>query len=308
MAIAPNLPLVEYTGLFLSGMQLSYTSTTVVTVASGVCKDSTNTNDIVIPTNLAVGPTNPLSTLANVYGESYVAPTSYPAYVCTVNTALSGVGGIDVGTLTNNRLYAVYAIGSSTNQLGAGQPYSPYPGAAVASLSWTGPTLPTGYDMYRRIGAFLVDNAGHIQAFSQSGSSNARTVSYDLWMSNTAGGGTPSNIFNFVSAGAATTITDVALSYSQSPSPRLVPPVNGNSVLVGADMIDSLGSLLEVADYRTTGTTGMNVATSTGNPTWATVATPYSTYVSGGANYGGMAYLISAGTVNLYVAGYVDNL
>ena len=310
MAFLPNLPLVEYTGLFLSGMQLSYTSSTVVTVASGVCKDSTNTNDIVIPTNLAVGPTNGLSTLANVYGESYTTPSSYPAYVCTLNTAVTGAGGIDVGTLTDNRLYAVYAIGSSTNQLGTGQPYTPYPGTVVASLSWTGPTLPQGYDMYRRIGAVLVDNAGNIQPFSQSGSSNARTVSYDNWQNNNTGASS-ANTFEFLAAAdaTATNMTTVGL-LSPSPNARLVPPVTGNIVNVGLEMVGALGTLAQVADYYTLNTSaGMEVATSTGNPTWTTVSTPYSTYVSSGATFPGIKYAVSvAETCNFFVAGYVDNL
>ena len=71
-------------------------------------------------------------------------------------------------------MYAVYAIGSSTNQAylvnyspinqvpPVELPYSAYPGAALLSANFVQPTLPQGYDMFRRIGTVTTDINGHI--------------------------------------------------------------------------------------------------------------------------------------------------
>src|SRR5277367_1440576 len=107
------IPIVNAKYLNMNGCQLTWHSTTVVYLNNGTCRDSTNTNDITI-----------------------AGPSATP-YV-TLTTTVSGVGGLDTGTVAASTLYDVYAIGSSLGQA---------PGAALYSLaSASAPVLPYNYD------------------------------------------------------------------------------------------------------------------------------------------------------------------
>lgn len=70
----------------------------------------------------------------------------------SINTSVSGVGGLDTGVVTNSTWYAVFVItndtGSSVNGL--------------FSLSTSAPTLPGGYTKFRRVGWIKINAAGHI--------------------------------------------------------------------------------------------------------------------------------------------------
>lgn len=175
--ITPENPLVNRGLLYINGLYLSNDATTpntLLDVSSGACRDSTNTNDIVVSSAVVI------------------------------NTAVNGALGLDTGTIAASTMYYVYAIGSSTNQIGNGQPFSAYPGSALISLSITQPTLPVGYDMFRRIGTIVTDGAVHILPFTQIG----RRMMYQ----------TP--IATGVTGGAATAFTSVAINTTPT-----VPPI-----------------------------------------------------------------------------------
>lgn len=173
MALTPEIPMVNAGLLYVNGLQLTNDATTpntVFNVAAGACRDSTNINDIVISSSVAV------------------------------STARVGVRGLDVGAIAASSLYAVYAIGSSANQLGNGQPYSAYPGTVVISADFTKPVLPFGYDMYRRIGTIATDGSSNIRTFAQAGAGSVRTMWY----------GSP--VATSITAGASTTYVAVGLN------------------------------------------------------------------------------------------------
>jgi hypothetical protein len=69
---------------------------------------------------------------------------------------LSGAGGLDTGAKTISTHYAAYLVGDSTGVL---------PGTVVWSTQFnqaTGPTLPTGYNVYRRLNYnFTTDASGN---------------------------------------------------------------------------------------------------------------------------------------------------
>ncbi len=145
MALQPTYPMVNKGLLYINGLGMSYLTTTTVAVATGQARDSTNINDI----NLTTG--------------------------VTLNTALSGVNGLDQGTLAASTIYAVYAIGNSTANdpsvnVDASTGGTFQPAQTLMSLSFTAPALPTGYDMFRRIGSVLLDGSKNILEFVQSGS------------------------------------------------------------------------------------------------------------------------------------------
>lgn len=111
---APNIPIVNLGNLYLSGLNLTYVTTTTFTVAAGQARNSTDVNDIVL------------------------------SAAATVNVRTNGANGLDIGTLAANAIYYVFIVGDSTKYNDA---------CALISLSSTAPVLPAGYDMFRRIGA-----------------------------------------------------------------------------------------------------------------------------------------------------------
>ncbi len=137
----PNTPIVNAGLLYVNGLNLNWVSTTSISVNSGQVRDSSDVNDIIIS------------------GTS------------TVSISSSGVvNALDTGTIAASTMYSVYAIGDSTEFR---------PNGCLLSLSATQPTLPFGYDMYRRIGAISIDSGSHVRPFMQVGSGNSREMYYD---------------------------------------------------------------------------------------------------------------------------------
>lgn len=203
--LTPEIPMVNAGLLYVNGLQLSSNSTTPTTwfnVAAGMCRDHTNTNDIVISSNLIV------------------------------DIARVGAGGLDRGAIAASTLYAVYAIGSSSNQLGNGQPYSAYPGSVVISTNFTQPVLPFAYDMFRRIGTVATSSGSTLRLFTQIGSGSVRTMWYNapLATSITAGNSTVYDQveLNFVTGAVPAQVCTVILDVI------LTPATAGNTVYLSA--------------------------------------------------------------------------
>lgn len=156
----------------IRNMVLAWASNTTLTISSGWCRDSTSAFNIVFSSTV------------------------------TINAAVRGINGIDTGTFAASKVYAVHAVMDSTGRL--------LPGAII-SLSATAPTMPSGYDKFRRIGWAITDGSTHFLLIWQSGLGNQRIYSYDEPLA------TP------LTAGAETSFTAVALT-------NLVPVVNNLSV------------------------------------------------------------------------------
>lgn len=172
---------------YVVNLQLAWASTTTLTVAAGAARDSTNTNDLILG-----------------------APV-------TINSAVNGANGLDTGSLANTTWYAVYIIGSSTNSTVT---------AALLSTSATAPTLPKGYDIFRRIGWVITDGSANIIVFSAYGSGNDRKYFLDT-------------VVTVLNAAGNTAYTDVSLTGSVPPSSSLVilnwkfvPATAGNTALL----------------------------------------------------------------------------
>lgn len=157
-----NYP-IEYAPFpYITGMKLSFNTTALIDVAAGQCLNSTKVNYIVIEDTV------------------------------TINTALTGAGGLDQGTIANSTLYHVHAIGDSTQN---------NEGSALISTSATAPVLPFGYDMFLRIGSVKTDGSALVLAFGQTGNGATRRMTYDT-------------LIQVLNAGAATTFTNVDCSAS----------------------------------------------------------------------------------------------
>lgn len=120
-----------------------------LTVGTGQCRNSQNTYNIIFTTPI------------------------------NIDLTLNGAGGLDVGSASADQWYAVHVIANRrTNAV-----------SALLSLSVSSPTLPSGYDIFRRIGWARTTNFGtndeiHFIPLIQKGNSNRRSYCYDWWQSN----------------------------------------------------------------------------------------------------------------------------
>lgn len=154
--MAISTPITNARQYYINGLKLAYLSGTTMTVTSGSCSNSTNVNDISVGLALNVAAT-----------QTGVLPVAAGTGTVTINTAATGVAGLDTGAMANNTFYAVYAIGDS---------YGIEPGSACISANLTSPLLPAGYDMFFRIGYIKSSGAAAILPFRQDG------VGLDRWM------------------------------------------------------------------------------------------------------------------------------
>lgn len=137
-------PIVNAGLKYVNGLNLSFTSARVIAMAAGAARNSSNENDIVLSAAVAI------------------------------NAAVDGANGLDSGALAANAMYAVYVIGDSTGYNDA---------AGLMSLaSNSAPSLPSGYDMYRRVGYVLANAVAapntDLLAFDQKGNGEVRDVWY----------------------------------------------------------------------------------------------------------------------------------
>jgi hypothetical protein len=135
-----NIPIINARTKYVNGLELAYATTTTFTMAAGSASNSTNINDIV----LSAPVTNTISSV--------------------------GVNGVDRAVAVLSSFYAVYVIGDSTGY---------QPTASLLSLSATAPSLPFGYDMFRRVGYILTDSSALLLKFWQYGHAQERDMWYD---------------------------------------------------------------------------------------------------------------------------------
>lgn len=169
----PNSPIVNAGLSYVNGLGIAKTAAKIISMSLGAARDSTNTNDIILDT------TNP----NELNG------------IISINGANVGANGVDMAAIILNKFYAVFVIGDSTDY---------QPTAGLLSLSATAPSLPEGYDMFRRVGWVLTDASANILQFWQYGIDEERDYYYDVGIS-------------ALSGGTATTFTAINLSTSVPP-------------------------------------------------------------------------------------------
>jgi len=114
-----------------------------------------------------------------------------PPAATVLNALVVGANGIDAGALAAETWYSIYAIGDSTGAI--------TPDAGLLSTSPTAPTLPAGYDCFRRIGAARTNGSAGLIGFRQMG----HEVYYEEFHSIFSGfpfGGLPSDPMAIVDA------------------------------------------------------------------------------------------------------------
>ena len=122
-----------------------------------------------------------------------------------VNFATVGViNGLDAGAMAANTWYAIYVVGDSSQV---------NPQGAMASASFAAPTLPAGYDKYRRVGAIRSGSGTTIVRFFQRpGVANSGSRVRRYWSDAAFG--------TLITGLTATVFTDLDLSGQLPPSSK----------------------------------------------------------------------------------------
>jgi len=127
-----NDPIYSLPHLYISGLNISIASTTILAIAPGQARDSNDNIDMPVGFPNLQGITEPA-----IQFQNYQPPL-------LINAATNGANGLDSGSLAASTQYAVYLIGDSRGYL---------PVAGILSLTSNAfPLLPQGYDSYRLLG------------------------------------------------------------------------------------------------------------------------------------------------------------
>lgn len=201
-----QIPGSQATNLYVNNFQISNNATTPNTqidIAAGEARDSKNVYDIITSATI------------------------------TINAAVNGINGLDTGSLSTNKTYAIFVIGDSTNKNSA---------ATLLSLSATAPTLPFGYDSFRRIGWARTDGSSHFLLYYVVGNGTHRSYFWD-------------SMISVLSAGIATSFTAIDLSAA-------VPVVDNTPVILYASLTPATAG--DKASFRPTGSSATTVFDMTG--------------------------------------------
>ena len=177
-----SIPVENQPFLYINGLNVSNDATTPNTkidVATGQCRDSNDVMDLVLSTAIVI------------------------------NAGANGaVNRLDSGTFAASKVYAVYLIGDSKGKL--------VTGGLLSLASNSVPTMPFGYDSYRKIGYAISDSSVHFLKGYIAGNNNYRRFVYDSPQATS------------VTAGTSATYAAIDLSV-------LVPAVDQTPVLFKAD-------------------------------------------------------------------------
>lgn len=136
-----NDPIYSLPHLYISGLNVSIASTTILAIAPGQARDSNDNIDMPVSFPNLLGNTFPVTQFQN-----YMPPLF-------INSAVNGANGLDAGILAASTQYAIYLIGDSRgyNQV-----------AGLLTLTSNAfPLIPLGYDSYRLIGFIETDPSIH---------------------------------------------------------------------------------------------------------------------------------------------------
>lgn len=248
MTAPNNVPIVNLGMLYVNGLEITNNGTSpdeIINIAAGQCRDSTNVFDMVLSSSVAV------------------------------SNLLSGVGGLDTGTVAASKVYAVYLISD---------PISGIATAGILSLSQSQPLMPFGYSAFRKIGYAVTDATSDFLLMKISGNNNYRWLNYDVPAATA------------VTAGNSATYAAVTLT-------ALVPAVASCPVMIESNWTaNAAADTMALQGFGATGDTVKYIAGVAG----ATAHTLVRDYVQSELDSGvpKINYKVSAGTVAINVAGF----
>jgi len=213
-----NDPIYSLPHLYISGLNVSVASQTVLAIAPGQARDSQDNID------MPVG-------FPNLQGVTLPAPVpSLQNLPLFINSAVNGANGLDQGTLAASTNYGVWLIGDSRG-------YKPVAGIlSLASSPF--PLLPLGYDSYRLLGFANSDGASHFLV--------AQVVQVD-----DAPGFFLQPEASVLTGGNQTTFTEIDLSGSIPDNQVALP----NTVILILDVTFTPAAIGDVVQFRPHGST-----------------------------------------------------
>jgi hypothetical protein len=153
--------------LYANAAQVTWASTTTLSIAGGQFRDNTNSDDMVV-------------------SSPYVTPP------VTLNAAVNGINGLDTGSLAASTWYYVFMIADSSNRKVPG---------FLLSTSATAPLLPFGYDVFTLIDYQLSDGSSHLLKNYNFGASSFRTKYWDTIIASNVTSGASQTLANVTLAG-----------------------------------------------------------------------------------------------------------
>ncbi len=253
-----NDPIYSLPYLYISGLNISIASTTVLAIAPGQARDS---NDAI---DMPVG-------FPNLQGNS-VPAVQFQGYQpgLLINAAVNGANGLDTGSLAASTQYAVYLIGDSRGYL---------PVAGILTLtSNVLPRMPVGYDSYRLLG---FQATGGSSTFVYATSKPQNMVGALQYINQPA--------VSVLSGGNATSFTAIDLTTNTA-----IPTTTLQNIIVTLLVVFTPLAANDVVKFRPTGssaTAGLPTITGT---TAGVAQTQYLTMIAGvGSSKPEIDYLVS---------------
>ena len=161
-------PIYSLPHLYVSGMNISAASTTVIAIAPGQARDMNDNIDMPISFPNLQGDVVP-----SILNLGYQQPIF-------INSAVNGANGLDQGTLAASSNYLVWLIGDSRG-------YKPVAGL-LSLYSNAYPLLPQGYDSLLRLGFVVTGGGTTFTAGSILNYKNARSFYLQPAISELSGG------------------------------------------------------------------------------------------------------------------------
>lgn len=249
MSTYQNIPAENLPFLYINGMVVSNNATTpntLIDISAGQCRDSNDVMDIYLSESI------------------------------TINAAANGaINRLDTGTFAASKVYAVYAVGDSSNKLPAG--------GLLSLASNAVPMMPFGYDSYRLIGYAVSDSSVHFLKAYISGSSSFRLFTFDAPQVALSGGN-------------QTSYTGVALT-------AFVAPINNSTVYIHVDFnANAAANTMDLQGYNFTGDSVHIIAPVAGATAHTTEEVSLLSQLNVAAP--SIKYKVSAGSVSLLIKGF----
>lgn len=208
-----NDPIYSLPHAYISGLNISVASNTVIALAPGQARDMNDTID------MPVGFPN---LQGNVFPPILNLNYQQPLYL---NSSINGANGLDQGTLTASTNYLIYLIGDSRG-------YNPVAGL-ISLYSNAYPLVPEGYDSILLLGFVTTNGSTQFAANSVLNYKNARSFYLQPFVS-------------VLSAGNATTFTGVDLNSA-------VPLGTDGGIIVFLSVIFTPAAVGDYVQLRPTG-------------------------------------------------------
>ncbi len=262
-----NDPIYGLSHLYISGMNLSAASTTVIAIAPGQCRDMNDIIDMPISFPNLQGQVVPAIQVQNYQAPLYL------------NSAVNGANGLDAGTLAASTNYAIWCIGDSRG-------YNPVAGL-ISLTSNAAPLLPKGYDSLRLLGFVTTDSSAHFLNANILNAANLKAFYLQPEVS-------------VLSAGNATSFTAIDLSSA-------IPTTTDKNVIAFLDVLFTPAAIGDVVEFRPTGSSATAALPTIVGVAAGTPQRQFLTVVCGvGSSKPEIDYLISSSSdaVTVLVNGY----